>query len=328
MMKLFNRLSSLVLLLSARGAGTAPDPASAQEQIPNTTAPTDVPVTKHGHMNVRRRLIVCVLLILGWPLAAISDCPSSPNPSDPHFNDAIREFSADMCRESDAPLVFGLDPSMKPRLQMPSAGHRLSASEIYPYEARRLSFEGSPIVAFVVELDGTVQHSRVVVSSGHRVLDDAEWGYWKQYKFDSPGQFDGAPARILVLERMDFKLKGATGLPASFSDGIIDNLGRRILQPYTLGDANALYQDLDETAKGTTSPSNIQRRFANYALQFGAMRYGEYKGLKGVKNVGGVNQYELIYRMHAAVPRSGSATLFVTAMDRQPRPGIISFEIK
>jgi TonB family protein len=328
MIKLFNRISSLVLLLSAPRAATAPDLASAQEQTPNTNAPADVPVTKHGYLDVRKLLIVCVLLMLGWPLAATADCPSSPDPSDPHFNDALREFSADMCRESDAPLIFGLDPSMKPRLQMPSAGHRLTASDIYPYDGRRLSFEGSPIVAFVVELDGSVQHSRVVVSSGHRVLDAAEWAYWKQYKFDSPGQFDGAPARVLVLERMDFKLKGATGLPASFSDGIIDDLGRRILQPYTLSDPNALYQDLDETAKGTTSPGDIQRRFANYALQFGAMRYGEYKGLKGVKNVGGVNHYELMYRIHAAVPRSGAATLFVTAVDRQPRPGIIGFEIK
>jgi len=154
MIKLFNRISSLVLLLSAPRAATAPDLASAQEQTPNTNAPADVPVTKHGYLDVRKLLIVCVLLMLGWPLAATADCPSSPDPSDPHFNDALREFSADMCRESDAPLIFGLDPSMKPRLQMPSAGHRLTASDIYPYDARRLSFEGSPSSPLWLSLTG------------------------------------------------------------------------------------------------------------------------------------------------------------------------------
>jgi TonB family protein len=276
----------------------------------------------------RRWLIVCLLSIVGCPINASADCPSPLNPSEIHFSDGVREFYEDMCRESDVPLVFASDPSVKSRLQLPSGGHRLTEDEIYPDQARRLSFEGSVVVAFVVELDGTVQHSKIMQSSGHQVLDYAEWMYWKQYKFDSPGQFDGAPARILVLERMNFKLKGTSGLPASFSDWIVDNLGRRILQPYTRSDANALYQDLDETAKSTTSPSDIQKRFARYAKQFGAMSYVEYKGLAGVKNVGGVPHYELMYLLRAAVPQAGAAALIVTAADRRPRPGITGFDFK
>ena len=279
----------------------------------------------------RRRLIVGVLLILGSPIAAIADCPSSPNPSDPHFNDALREFSADSCRDSDAPLVFALDPSVKSRLQMPSGGHRLTEDDIYPDRARHFGFEGPVAVAFVVELDGTVQHSKIVQSSGHQLLDYAEWMYWKQYKFDGPGRLDGAPARVLVVERMNFKLKGKRGvsaLPASFSDWNVDDLGRRILQPYTGGDATALYQDLDETAKSTTSPGDIQKRFARYAKQFGAMSYVEYKGLAGLKNLGGVPHYELMYLVRASVPKGGAAILIVTAVDGRPRPGITDFDLK
>ena len=147
----------------------------------------------------------------------------------------------------------------------------MTEDDIYPDRARHLGFEGPVVVAFVVELDGTVQHSKIVQSSGHKLLDYAEWMYWKQYKFDGPGQFDGAPARVLIVERMNFKLtakRGVSALPVSFSDWTIDALGRRILQPYTLSDATALYQDLDETAKNTISPSDIQKRFARYAKQF------------------------------------------------------------
>jgi TonB family protein len=300
---------------------------------------TNCPLRSHG-MNVklsqkksdgtaRRWPIACLLSILGGcPIAASADCPSPLNPSDVHFSDAAGEFYADMCRESDVPLVFASDPSVKSRLQLPSGGRRLTEDDIYPDQARRLSFEGTVVVALVVELDGTVQHSKIVQSSGHQVLDYAEWMYWKQYKFDSPGKLDGAPTRVLLLERMNFKLTGRRGLPASFSDWVVANLGRRILQPYTRTDANALYQDLDETAKSTTSPSDIQKRFARYAKQFGAMSYVEYKGLAGVKNVGAVPHYELMYLVRAAVPRAGAAALIVTAVDRQPQPGITEFDFK
>ena len=276
----------------------------------------------------RRCVIAGLLSTLGCPINSLADCPSPLKPSEVHVSDTVREFYEDMCRESDARLVFALDPSVKQRLQMPSGGHRLTEDDIYPDRARHLSFEGSVVVAFVVELDGTVQHSKIVQSSGHQSLDAAEWMYWKQYKFDGPGQLDGAPTRILVLERMNFKLKGGPGLPASFSDWAVDNLGRRILQPYNSRDANALFQDLDESAKSTIALSKIQERFTRYTKQFGAMSYVEYKGLIGVKNVGGVSHYELAYLVRAAVPQGGAAILVVTAVDHRPLPEITDFEFK
>src|SRR5882757_6039966 len=90
---------------------------------------------------------------------------------------------------------------------------------------------------------------------------------------------------------------------------------RRLPCTSTLSDANALYQDLDETAKSTSSPSDIQKRFARYAKQIGAMSYVEYKGLAGAKNVRGVTHYELAYLVRAAVPQAGAAILVVTAVD-------------
>jgi len=283
---------------------------------------------KKSGSTARRWLIVCLLSILAYPVTASADCPSLQNPAELHFSDAVREFYDDMCRDSDVPLVFALDPDVKERLKPPSGGRRLTEDDIYPDRARQLRFEGSVVVAFVVELDGTVKHSKVMQSSGHRVLDTAEWMYWQQYKFDRPGQLDGAPARVFILERMNFKLKGGNALPASFSDWIVANLGRRILQPYARSDADALFEDLDATAKSATSPSDIQKRFAHYAKQYGAMSYMDYQGVAGVKNVGGVPHYELAYLVRAKVPKVGSATLIVTAVDGTPRPGITGFDFR
>jgi hypothetical protein len=159
------------------------------------------------------------------------------------------------------------------------------------------------------------------------VLDNEARAFWKQYQFDSPGKFDGAPARILYEQQITFKLKEpAVGLPASFSDSAVTGLGDRILQPYARGDAAALYQDFDETAKRTVSLKDIQSQFAAYTNQFGTMTYGQYLGLLRVKNIDGVPHYELKYLLECGKCMHGAATMMITAVDRLGRPGIISFE--
>jgi TonB family protein len=49
-----------------------------------------------------------------------------------------------------------------------------------------MGFEGSPVVAFIVEADGSIQTTAVLQSSGHRLLDDAVRNIWLQYRFDRP----------------------------------------------------------------------------------------------------------------------------------------------
>jgi TonB family protein len=283
---------------------------------------------KKLHGVERRWLIAALLSVFCYPINSLADCPSPLKPSEIPSSDLVREFYADMCRESNVPLVFAGDPGVKSRLQIPSGGHRLTEDDIYPDRARHLGFEGPVAVAFVVEPDGTVQHSKIVQSSGHQLLDYAEWMYWKQYKFDSPGRLDGAPARVLVVERMNFKLKGGPGLPPSFSDSAVDNLALRILEPYTSRDSGALFQAIDETAKSNITLSKIQERFTRYGKQYGAVSYLYYKGLLSVKNVHDVPQYRLWYLVRAAAPDNGAAALIVTAVDRKSSLGITDFEFE
>ena len=135
------------------------------------------------------------------------------------------------------------------------------------------------------------------------------------------------PVRMrLLLERMNFKLKGGSGMPSSFSDWAVDNLGFRILQPFSRGDANALFQEIDDTTKTSITLAKIQERITRYTRQYGAMSYVSYKGLLSVKTVSGVPQYRLWYLVRATAPGSGAAALIVTAVDRRPLPGITDFE--
>jgi hypothetical protein len=74
-------------------------------------------------------LLVCILSLLPISLA-LGDCPSPELPLG--IAEPVREFYADMCRESDAPLAFALDAGVKSRLQLPSGGPPLNAEDIYP----------------------------------------------------------------------------------------------------------------------------------------------------------------------------------------------------
>jgi TonB family protein len=280
---------------------------------------------------IPQRFVWFLLAPLCLPLVAAADCTVPSDNTGFRYSLSAREtrddLYEDVCRESNVPLIIASDPKMKSRFRAPSKGHRLVSGDIYPEKARRLSFEGSVVVAFVVEVDGSIRRARVIQSSGHKELDYAATAFYKQYQFDVPGKFDGAPARVLYEQQINFKLKApAIGLPASFSDAAVTGLGDRILQPYNRGDADALFQDLDESAKRTNSLKEIQRQLEAYTRQFGTMTYGQYLGLLRVKDVDGIPHYELKYLLECGKCMHGAATLMITAVDRPGRPGISSFE--
>jgi TonB family protein len=308
-------------------------------KVANTRKVKPIVAFAAGFLGDRRArpidLILAAIWILGaifcFPLVAAADCTVASDNTGFRYSYEAREtrddLFQDVCRESNVPLVIASDPKMKSRLEVPKQGHRLVSGDIYPDKAKRLSFQGAAVVAFVVEVDGTIRRARVIQSSGHKVLDYAAMAFWKEYRFDIPGKFDGAPARVLYELPVNFKLAApAIGLPASFSDTAITGLGDRILQPYTRGDADALYQDLDETAKRSISLTDIQKQFAAYSSQFGTMVYVQYAGLLRVKTVDEAPHYQLKYFVECGNCMHGAATMMITAVDRPVRPGISSFE--
>lgn len=51
--------------------------------------------------------------------------------------------------------------------------HRIAQKKYYPALARRRGFEGQPVVAFVLNKDGSLGHLALDKTSGHRMLDQA-----------------------------------------------------------------------------------------------------------------------------------------------------------
>ena len=50
---------------------------------------------------------------------------------------------------------------------------KIESTKRYPPEARRAGYEGTAVISFTINLDGTLGDVRVISSSGHPVLDRA-----------------------------------------------------------------------------------------------------------------------------------------------------------
>jgi protein TonB len=85
---------------------------------------------------------------------------------------------------------------------------RYSRSDVYPDIARRQNLQGTVVLAFVVERDGSIQHVAVIESSGYAVLDEAAAGWIEKGGFHSPATLDGQPVRELLYFPVQFKLTG------------------------------------------------------------------------------------------------------------------------
>ena len=83
--------------------------------------------------------------------------------------------------------------------------HRIAQKKFYPAVARRRGFEGQPVVAFILNKDGSLGHLALDKTSGHKMLDQAAL---KAVKKGAP--FPEIPEQ-LNLKKFKFKL------PISFS---------------------------------------------------------------------------------------------------------------
>ncbi len=51
--------------------------------------------------------------------------------------------------------------------------HRIAQKKFYPAVARRRGFEGEPVIAFILNKDGSLGHLVLDKTSGHKMLDQA-----------------------------------------------------------------------------------------------------------------------------------------------------------
>lgn len=120
-----------------------------------------------------------------------------------HSDTAGRDTTDQVYEVADDPpvLVGGLD-GIAGRVQ-------------YPEPQRRAGVEGTAILQFIVEKDGTVGELQVIRSAGNDGLDRAAMAAVRPSRFE-PGRVDGEPVRVRFAVPVTFRLPEGEGGP---SDG-------------------------------------------------------------------------------------------------------------
>ena len=149
--------------------------------------------------------LFAIVLPLALPLRAGAECSTdqariklalAPEPL------SIRnELFSRLCESSRGELVDITDPTLAGRLTKPEDIVFLENRSGNPGE-----FTGDLLLAFMVDLDGRLHDTTVIVSSGNPKLDEQTLKIWPYYRYKTPAKLDGRPVRILMY----FKFKATT----------------------------------------------------------------------------------------------------------------------
>jgi TonB family protein len=141
-------------------------------------------------------VLLCALL----PLLANAECTIDPARMKFSLSSdalAIRNtLFLQLCGDCDRALVDLTDPTLIGRLEPPRFLPSRTSFVNPPY------LQGTVVLAFLVDIDGSVHQVTVLESSGHKSLDAAALTFWKQSKFKTPAKLDGQPIRALMYYRM------------------------------------------------------------------------------------------------------------------------------
>jgi TonB family protein len=70
------------------------------------------------------------------------------------------------------------------------------------------SIRGNLLLAFAVELSGSVHQVTVLVSSGDKELDERAVESWRTARYRTPAKLDGRPVRALTYVRFKAIVNG------------------------------------------------------------------------------------------------------------------------
>jgi TonB family protein len=115
-------------------------------------------------------------------------------------------FLEKVCGGANGNIYHVNDPAFGDRLKEPHGGTP-DNSKIYSDRARRMGLEGTMVLAFVVETDGSIRQAAVMRSTGHDLLDEAGVEFIEKQKFKFPATLDGQPVRMLYYLPLNFRLR-------------------------------------------------------------------------------------------------------------------------
>jgi TonB family protein len=163
---------------------------------------------------MRLRISAAFLIVSAFALSNFPALPAQPDTectavSAPFpYADSERkirdDFLKDVCEGPNADIYYLGDPALKDRIERVPGPHPIRGN-IYSDAAKRKGLEGNLLVAVVVEEDGSIKHTAVIESTGHKLLDDGAVDWLKKQSF-TQYTLDGKPIRIMFYFPMKFKL--------------------------------------------------------------------------------------------------------------------------
>jgi len=118
-------------------------------------------------------------------------------------------FYVEQCIRAGGSLIDGTDPTLAGRLESPSEPVLPgSTREPYGLLARKLGIRNDPVLAYIVEADGSVGSVTVIDPSGSEQFDNAMIDLCRRTRWKRPAKLDGIPVRVLYYFRYKFAAHG------------------------------------------------------------------------------------------------------------------------
>jgi Gram-negative bacterial TonB protein C-terminal len=149
--------------------------------------------------------LFAMILPLTWPLLAGADCSADQAQIKlalaPESLSIRNELFSRLCDRSKGELVDITDATLTGRLTKPTDIVFLNNRSGNPGE-----LNGNLLLAFMVDLDGSLHDTTIIVGSGNKRLDEQTLEIWPYYRYKTPAMLDGRPVRILMY----FRFKATT----------------------------------------------------------------------------------------------------------------------
>ena len=111
---------------------------------------------------------------------------------------ARNELFLKLCQSLTGEFVDVTDPALEKRFQSPwRKGNITTTFEHYPHDLK-----ASIIVAYLVDLDGSVKYPTLIIGSGNASADAQAVKAMTEMRFREPGKVNGIPIRALMYWRM------------------------------------------------------------------------------------------------------------------------------
>lgn len=118
-----------------------------------------------------------------------------------------------------------------------------------------------------------------------------------------------------------------TALPSKYTDAVLAQIAASVTGPYNRGDTEALYNALDEFAKGQVTRSRFEEQMAKLKQLVGNVGSASYNGFQQLPTDGGVQAYKLTYTVTLSGGQMPSGIMYITVLDHPSKPGIVGFFI-